>query len=101
MYSLCYAPKFLHSVKRCKQQGKDLTLLWDTVQQLVTTGRVPDSYSPHMLEREYMGYFECHIEDDWLLIWKQNDEKLTLVFFDTGTHEELFKKKYKLIKKHS
>ncbi|MCQ2347311.1 MAG: type II toxin-antitoxin system YafQ family toxin [Paludibacteraceae bacterium] len=94
-----YAPKFLRAVKRCKQQGKDLTLLWDVVQQLVTTGKVPDSYCPHLLEREYAGYSECHIEDDWLLIWKQNNEKLTLVFLDTGTHAELFKKKYKLIKK--
>ena len=39
------------------------------------------------------------MEDDWLLVWKQNDYKLTLVLYDTGTHEELFKKKYKLIKK--
>ena len=99
MYSFDYTPKFLRSVKRCKQKGKDLTLLWDTVQQLITGGTVPDSYNPHMLEREYEGYMECHIEDDWLLVWKQNDKKLTLVFTDTGTHDELFKKQFKLIKK--
>lgn len=99
MYSFDYAPRFLRSVKRCKQQGKDLTLLWDTVQLLITEGQLPDSYSSHMLHDEYAGYHECHMEDDWLLVLKQNDDKLTLVFFDTGSHAELFKKKYKLIKK--
>ena len=99
MYTLDYAPRFLRAVKRCKQQGKDLSLLWDTVQMLMTEGRVPESYDSHELEREYAGYYECHMEDDWLLVWKQNDYKLTLVLYDTGTHLELFHKKYKLIKK--
>ena len=70
MYSFDYAPNFLRSIKRCKQQGKDLTLLWDTVRLLVTDGKLPESYNSHMLEREYAGYYECHMEDDWLLIWK-------------------------------
>lgn len=99
MYSFDYAPRFLRSVKRCKQQGKDLTLLWEAIQQLIEEGSVPDFYSPHMLHDEFAGYHECHIEEDWLLIWKQNDNKLTLVLFDTGTHAELFKKRYKLVKK--
>ena len=99
MYSISYAPSFLRAVKRCKQQGKDLTLLWDTVQLLINDGKLPESYSPHMLENEYAGYCECHMEDDWLLVWKQNDTKLTLVLYNTGTHKELFKKRYKLIKK--
>lgn len=101
MYSLNYAPRFLRSVKRCKQQGKDLTLLWDTVQQLLNEGTVPESYAPHMLHDKFAGYYECHIEDDWLLVWKQSDTKLTLVLYDTGSHTELFKKRYKLVKKNS
>ena len=93
MYSFSYTPRFLRSIKRCKQQGKDLSLLWDTIQQLLSDGKLPASYQTHELQDEYAGYLECHMEDDWLLIWKQNDNKLTFVFYDTGSHRELFHKK--------
>lgn len=92
MYTLSYTHRFLASVKRCKKNGKNLALLWDTVKLLMEDGSLPPYYSPHMLQEEYSGYWECHIEDDWLLVWKQNDKKLTLILTDTGTHEELFKK---------
>jgi len=48
---------------------------------------------PHMLHDKYAGCWECHIEDDWLLIWRQNDKQLTLLLTDTGTHTYLFGKK--------
>ena len=99
MYEISYTPRFLASVKRCKKQGRDLTLLWDTVELLMEEGTLPDYYSPHTLHDEYAGYWECHIEDDWLLIWKQNDRKLSLILTDTGSHDELFKKKYTFTKK--
>lgn len=96
MYEISYAPKFLAAAKRCRKKGRDMQLLWDTVEQLMEDGQLPESYSPHLLRDEWAGYWECHIEDDWLLIWKQNDRKLTLVLTDTGTHSELFKKKASL-----
>ena len=64
--------------------------LWDVVGMLEKDGCVPDSYSPHMLHGEYAGCMECHIQDDWLLVWRQNDKKLILVLTDTGTHKDLF-----------
>ena len=94
MYELSYTPRFLAAAKRCKKCGKDMTLLWDAVRLLMEEGRLPDSYSPHLLHDEYAGYWECHIEDDWLLIWKQNDRKLTLILTNLGSHEELFSPKH-------
>jgi len=90
MYEISYTKRFLTAAKRFKKEGKDMTLLWDAVRLLIQDGCLPDSYSPHMLHEEYAGYWECHIEDDWLLIWKQNDKKLTLVLTHLGTHDELF-----------
>ena len=97
MYEVSYSKRFKASVKRCRKQGKDLTLLWDTVQLLIEEGKLPDYYSPHLLRDEYAGYWECHIEDDWLLVWKQNDKKLTLVLTDTGSHDSLFRKKFTVV----
>ncbi|MBO4281983.1 MAG: type II toxin-antitoxin system mRNA interferase toxin, RelE/StbE family, partial [Bacteroidales bacterium] len=34
--------------------------------------------------------WECHIEPNWLLVWEQNDMRLTLLMLDTGTHADLF-----------
>ena len=90
MYKIEYSKRFVRSMKRCKKNGKDLTLLAETIELLVHDGKLPEAYNPHLLRDDLIGYWECHIEDDWLLVWKQNDKKLTLIFTNTGTHQELF-----------
>ena len=34
--------------------------------------------------------WECHIQPDWLMVWEQSDEEMTLLFLQTGTHSDLF-----------
>lgn len=55
-------------------------------------GFLPEKYHPHMLHGDMKGIWECHIEPDWLLLWKQNENELILILTDTGTHSDLFKK---------
>jgi len=93
MYTLQVTPQFKRDLKRCKQEGKDLKELWEVVRLLLRDGYVPDSYNPHELEREFAGHMECHIEEDWLLVWKQNDNKMTMLFTNSGSHDYLFNKK--------
>jgi mRNA interferase YafQ len=92
MYTVRTTQEFDRSVKRCKQQGRNMQLLKDVVNLLVEDGCVPDEYTPHMLHDNYAGLWECHIEDDWLLIWRQNDNKFTLLLTNLGSHTELFGK---------
>ena len=40
--------------------------------------------------RKQEGIWECHITPDWLMLWEQNKEKLTLLFLNNGTHSDLF-----------
>jgi len=93
MYTLRTTQEFDKDVKRCKQQGRNMRLLKDVVELLEDDGCVPESYQPHMLHDEYAGLWECHIEDDWLLVWRQNDKRLTLLLTNTGSHKELFQSK--------
>ncbi|MBR4547831.1 MAG: type II toxin-antitoxin system YafQ family toxin [Paludibacteraceae bacterium] len=93
MYSVGTTAQFEKSVKICKMRGKRIQDLWDVVAILVEEGCLPEAYSPHMLSGVYAGLWECHIEEDWLLVWRQNDKQLTLLLTDTGTHEDLFGKK--------
>ena len=90
MYTVRTTQLFDNDVKRCKQQGRNISLLKEVVDLLEENGCVPEEYKPHMLHDKYAGLWECHIEDDWLLIWRQNDNKLTLLLTNTGSHAELF-----------
>ena len=65
------------------------------VQLLERDGRLPEVYRPHMLHGDRQGQWECHIQPDWLLIWKQIGNELELLMLNTGTHSDLFSKKYK------
>ena len=44
----------------------------------------------HELSGDYSGFRECHIEPDWLLIYRVDDRELVLLLFRTGTHSDLF-----------
>ena len=50
---------------------------------------LPEKYCLHKLIGKYKGYWECHIEPDWLLVYYLDDEVLRLE--RTGTHNDIFK----------
>ncbi len=66
-----------------------MTLLEKVITLLSESGTLPRQYRPHKLHGDFEGCWECHIRPDWLLIWKQNDTELTLLFTNTGTHADL------------
>ena len=92
MYSIIYTNQFKKSVKRCLKRGLDVSVLTTAVDLLQRTGSLPASYNPHKLKGNYVGCWECHLEPDWLMVWRQNDAVLELVFIDTGSHSDLFGK---------
>ena len=71
--------------------NKDLEKLKTVVELLVQEQILPERYRDHNLVGDWSGYRECHIEPDWLLLYKieRDEESLTLV--RTGTHSDLFK----------
>lgn len=89
-YSITYSNSFDKSLKKCLKRGLNVELLREVIKILENTGTLPYQYRPHKLSGNYAGCWECHIQNDWLLIWKQNDATLTLLFIDTGTHSDLF-----------
>jgi len=89
-YSIRYTTQFKKSIKKSIKKGLDVSLLWDAVEILTKNGKLPAKYKPHKLSGNYANCWECHIKPDWLLIWEQNDDCLTLLFLNTGTHSELF-----------
>ena len=67
-----------------------MNLLNELFFQLEKTGTVPVNNRPHKLTGNYKGFWECHIQPDWLLIWFRNDEANFIELSRTGTHSDLF-----------
>lgn len=90
MYALQFTNRFKKDLVRCNKRKLDLSKLETAVDILKQTGHLPPAYKPHKLKGEFAGLWECHIEPDWLMIWDQYNQQLTLIFMATGTHSDLF-----------
>ena len=90
MYEILFTNQFKRSNKKCLKRGYNKVLFQEVVALLAETGSLPPQYRPHKLSGDLKGFWECHIQPDWLLIWEQRDTELILVLTDTGTHSDLF-----------
>lgn len=83
--------QFKEDLKRYLHQPSKLLALKAVTLTLEETGHVPQEYQPHMLTGNYQGFMECHIEDNFLLIWIDEDSDI-IKLVRLGTHHELFGK---------
>ena len=58
--------------------------------ELEKNGSLPSNYNPHLLKGNFKGFWECHIQPDWLLIWDQNETIKLITIIRTGSHADLF-----------
>lgn len=90
MYALEIQNKFKKDLKIAKKRGLDIEKLDTVIKLLMLTGKLPSNYKPHILKGNFKGFWECHIQADWLLIWQQNDTIRLVSLVRTGTHSDLF-----------
>ena len=90
-YKLQPTLKFKRDVKLLKKRGYDLSLLYDVVVKLANGENLPEQYHDHPLKGNRKGYRDCHIQNDWVLIYKIDKSILTLILSETGTRSDLFK----------
>lgn len=62
----------------CERRGYDMELLREVIRILSTEGKLPEKYLPHMLHGDRKGQWECHIQPNWLLVWKHTIRNLFL-----------------------
>jgi mRNA interferase YafQ len=79
---------FERDVRRVKKQGKDLDKLETIVNLLQAQEPLPARCRPHSLRGAWAGHWDCHVEPDWILLYKMTDEVSILV--RTGSHATLF-----------
>jgi mRNA interferase YafQ len=80
--------RFKKDLKRCASRGCEKSKFDDVLTLLLKGERLPDKCRLHKLKGDWDGYWECHIDPDWLLIWLESDVDITLV--RTGSHNDLF-----------
>ena len=92
IYHIEYTSKFKKQHKLLKKQRKNLNKLYTVIEKLANGEQLDEMYLNHKLFRDkyYVDCYECHIEPDWLLIYKYYENELVLLIVATGSHSEVF-----------
>lgn len=90
MLTPVYTRQFERDVKQLARRGKNLNKLKILIRSLVAGEPLDPIHRDHKLIGNWQGRRECHIESDWLLIYKIGKD--SVIFERSGTHSDLFKK---------
>ena len=90
MLAIYFTGKMERDAKRMKRRGKDLSKLSSVLDVLASGGTLPARNRDHALSGNRSGLRECHVEPDWLLVYRIERDALILVAVETGTHADLF-----------
>ena len=89
-YALAITAQFKREYKLARKRGFDPRRLAEVVALLANGVPLPEKNRDHALSGDWIGYRECHILPDWLLIYRLEEDILVLTLTRTGTHSDLF-----------
>jgi len=84
-----HTKRFEKDIKKVQKQNKDISKLKSVINNLTNETSLESKYKNHKLKGNYIGRMECHIEPDWLLIYRIESPRI--IFERTGSHSDLFK----------
>jgi mRNA interferase YafQ len=84
-----FTSRFKKDYKRILKQGKDESKFEALIAKLISKEKLEEKYKDHKLSGQFKDCRECHIEPDWLLIYKNTENEIILI--RTGSHPELFR----------
>ena len=90
MLNIVLSNHFKKDLKMVSKRGYDLDLLNSVVDKLAKMEPLPAKNRDHVLTGDFLGFRECHIQPDWLLVYRTDGENLILFLSRTGTHSDLF-----------
>ena len=91
-YDVKRTTQFKKDFKTIVKQGLDIKELEKVLEILINGEVIPEKYKDHPLRnsKDFKNCRELHIEPDWLLIYKYNNDQLILYLIRTGSHSDLF-----------
>lgn len=90
MFDVVETTQFRRDIRKVKKRGKSLDKLKAVVTLLLHNEELPFKNHDHQLTGNWVGHRECHIEPDWLLIYRIYFAENTLELVRTGSHSDLF-----------
>ena len=92
-YKVVLTNNFKKDLKLASKRNKNIAKLNEVVDLLSLGETLPIKYKDHALvnDKKYIDCRECHIEPDWLLVYKYDKNDLILLLVKTGSHSDLFK----------
>lgn len=89
---IVWTTQFKKDYKLALKRGLNIDLLDEIIRALSRGKTLPEKNKDHSLSGNWTGHRECHIQPDWLLIYRIDDDVLVLTLARTGTHSDLFEK---------
>ena len=91
MLEIKFTPQMKRDMKRMQKRGKDMDKMTNVLAILAEGRKLPPKHKDHPLKGSMNHLRECHIEPDWLLLYRIVEDRLILSCTATGTHDDLFK----------
>ena len=89
-YQIQRTAQFKKDFKLALKRNCDIEKLQNIITILANGEALLEACFDHPLKGDYSGYRECHIEPDWLLVYKITESVLILTLYRTGSHSDLF-----------
>ena len=89
MFTAYFHKQFKKDVKNCRKEGRDIEVIKYVISRILEGKSIEKKYRLHKLSGIYKDRFECHVQPDWLLIFKKDGNNI--IFERTGSHSKLFK----------
>jgi len=83
-----YLKRFTKDVARDKKRQRDFEKLKNLTNLLLAKQKLPEKHRNHKLQGEFNDCWECHIEPDWLLMYRKTSTEI--IFVRLGAHADLF-----------
>jgi mRNA interferase YafQ len=81
---------FKNERKLMEKRRKDMDKLTEVMAMIINEQPLLPQHKNHPLHGDYQGWWECHIEPDWLLIYRIDKEGNEVIFDHTGSHSDLY-----------
>jgi len=88
-YKVIQTTQFKKNLKKALRRGKSIESLEKVVALLANDKPLPAKCKDHALVGDMIGLHDCHIENDWVLLYTRQDDLLVLTLVRTGTHSDL------------
>lgn len=89
---IVWTSQFKKDYKLAMKRGQSINLLDNIIRLLAKDEALPETNRDHALSGNWIGHRECHIQNDWLLVYRIENDILVLTLARTGTHSDLFGK---------